>query len=240
MIKIGSRTKVSIAVVVLAAITATSHVYLILEDIGGTALWNAKEAYFFVGINRVGHRVNGLRFPYFLVENLIAGPETPNDRTDYLVVIRVAPPDVERHVLTLQPSLGTGPGQYTPKKGRIYANYPALGGLCFWAGDRFEQATQEERQGFDGIEGLTEKDFDSGWSSRGFWVGPQNSRLTFRINVNNNSELSVNSAVAIAWHRSFSINLLRAGHSPERIWDLGLRWGVVRAAEYREAFRDRD
>jgi hypothetical protein len=87
-------------------------------------------------------------------------------------VIRVTPSAVERHVLKLdEREPWTGPGWYTPKRGHIYENYPALEGLCFWAGDHFEPATQEERRGFNGVDGLTEKDFDSGWSSRAFGVG---------------------------------------------------------------------
>jgi hypothetical protein len=234
------RTIVAIALAIFwIAMAASSHVYLILESSGGTALWNANEAYLFIGVDLIGHRVNGLRFPWFLVENFIAGPEDQDDRRIYLAVIRVTPSAVERHVLKLdEREPWTGPDWYAPKRGRIYANYPALGGLCSWAGDHFEPATQEERRGFNGIDGLTEKDFDSGWYSRGFGVGPGYSRLTLTVETPDSSGLSVNSAEAAAWHSSLSINVLRPRHPPERIWNRGLRWGIVRPSEYRLAFQN--
>ncbi len=122
-----TRTKGAIAIViVLGVIAAMSHVYLILEMAGGTVLWSADEAYFFIGINRGGHRINGLRFPVFLVENYLGGVEAADDGRQYLVVIHVRASGVKRDVLTLQDGQ-YGPGQFTPKHGRIYANYPALG-----------------------------------------------------------------------------------------------------------------
>jgi hypothetical protein len=110
-----------------------------------------------------------------------------------LAVVRVTSSGVENHVLKLKdPEPGRGPGLYTPRANRIYANYPALGGLCVWAGDHFEPAALDGRQGVDGIVALTAKAFENenGWSKRG--VGVTRTDSNFTITVGDKFELAVN------------------------------------------------
>lgn len=241
-----SKTTAAIAIVILipVAIAASFKVYLNFEDSGTTVLWNDKEAYFFIGTRSIGHRVNLLWFPWFLAKNYLGAVEDPDDIRGSSDAIRVTSSNVEHHMLKvvdLPP--GAGPAMYTPLEGHIYVNYPALGGLCRWAGDHFESATPEERHRLDGITHLTNKDIEhdvNGWSKHSFAVGPGDINDTFPIEVGNSFKLSLSDLAAQNGDRAFSINLLRPGYTPERIWNRQLRWGRVSKAEYRRVFQDRE
>jgi hypothetical protein len=231
-----TKTKAAIAIAICAAvvIAASYRLYFIREDKGGTVLWNKNEAYFFIPISRRGKHVSSLRYAWFLAKEYLGAIEPADDDRESLAVVRVTPSRVENHMLPqtdLRP--GSGPSMYTPRKGRIYANCPALGGLCVWIGDHFEPAAQEEQRGFNGIEGLTEKDFDHGWSSSGFNSG-------FTINVGDQFTLSVNDSPMETENGAISIDLLRPGKPPERIWDLSVHKGRVSKTEYQHAFREHE
>jgi len=77
---------------------------------------------------------------------------------------------------------------YTPRGSHIYANCPALGGLCVWAGDHFDPATLDGRSGIDGIAALTGKTFENenGWTKRGFGVGQSDSNFVIDEAINLN------------------------------------------------------
>ncbi len=129
---------------------------------------------------------------------------------------------------------------YTPLEGRIYANYPELGGLCRWAGDHFEPATPEEQRRLDGIGHLTNRDIahvDNGWSKRSVQVGPGDSDDAFTIEVGNDFRLSPSDLGGKNGDRILSINLLRPGHGPEKIWDVDLRSGRISRTEYQHVFQ---
>jgi len=215
-------------------------IYVILDRGGGIALWSANEAYLFIGIDRIGHRVNALRFPWFFTKNFLGAIEDPDDRIYPLHVTRVTSSGIEYHVLELvSREPGDLPGQFTPRNGRIYANYPALGGLCVWVGDHFEPASPAERQGFHGFEGLNRRDWDSGWSSRPFGTGPGSASSAFTIQVAD-FVVAVNAHAAITGSGSIFIGVRRAGQTAERILDLRSRWGIVGKTEYEQAFKSRE
>jgi len=234
---------IAAAILVTAVVTAARfNIYLILDGSAGTVLWNAEEADFFVGIRHIGHEVNSLRFPWFLAKNYLGAVEEPDNDRGSLVVIRVTSSAVERHVqkLSYDPP-GSGPAMYTPLEGHVYANCPELGGLCLWAGDRFEPATPEERQRFDDIGRLTNKDIENradGWSKRSFQVGPGDSDDMFTIEVSNRFRLSASDRAGQNGDRILSINLQRPDRSSEKIWDVDQRWGTVNKKEYRHVFQD--
>lgn len=179
-----NRMKAMIAVAILAAAIASWKIYFLREYTHGDVLWNASEAYLFMGVSREGLHVSCLRYPWVFVQGYLGAAESPDDGHGSLIVIRVTSSGVEHHVLKLEDRTpGSGPGFITPLDGRIYANYPALGGLCRWAGDHFERATQEERRRLDGISRLTVLDIDNGengWSKRGFPNGLTDYKFTSR------------------------------------------------------------
>jgi hypothetical protein len=223
---------------VAAMLAAKADGFVIFAGADGTALWSANEAYVFVLTRHIGHRVSYLRFPWFLVKNYLGGIEDPDDDSRSLSVIRVTPSVVERHTVAIgNREPGSEPKSYAPRKGRIYVNYPALGGLCFWAADHFEAAAQEERRGFYG-QGLTEKDFDTGWSERTFGVAPGSASSTFSVRVGESLELSVNSHTTLMGAGTISIKVLRPGKNPEVEWDHVTHWGIVGRTEYQSIFHE--
>jgi hypothetical protein len=225
---------------VVATFAAKVDIFLILDGADGTALLSANEVYVFVDTRHIGHRVSYLRFPWFFVKNYLGGIEDPDDDTRSLAVIRVTPSVVEHHTLTVgNREPGSEPKSYAPRKGRIYVNYPALGGLCFWATDHFEAATHEDRQGFYG-QRLTEKDFDTGWSERTFGASPGSAGSAFSVRVGDSLDLSVKSHTTFTGSGRISIEILRPGRNPERVWEHATHWGIVGHAEYQSIFDKRD
>ena len=226
---------------VAVVIAARSKVYLLLDGSDGTVLSSANEAYVFVDTRHIGHRVSYLRFPWFLVENYLGGIEVPDDDLDSLAVIQVTPSATERHTVTFDGRIpGSAPTDYTPRKGRIYVSYLALGGLSFWAGDHFEAATQEERQSFyaEGGRKLTEKDFDTGWSERNFSVSPGSGSSEFSIRVGDDLELLTRCHTAFTGSGIVSISTRHRGKNPELVWEHATHWGIVGRTEYQSVFHE--
>lgn len=238
--RIKPKAMISIAIVAAVMAAASFNVYFIREYSGGTALWNASEAYVFTGFGRQGHHVRCLRYPWFSIKQYLGGIEDADDDRDFLVVFRITSSGVERHALKVENrEPGMGPEQYTPLEGRIYVNYPALGGLCWWAGDHFEPATQEERRRLGDFKHLTEGDIENdanGWSKCRFAPTMQDKKFTidvggkFRVSITNLAERNGTNGTVL-------VDVLRSGKAPERIWDFYARRGMVSWAEYKLTFR---
>jgi hypothetical protein len=210
--------------------------YFIRDDTGGWVLWNANEAYFFVGFSTRGLHVSWLGYPWFLFKSYLGGfaaAELPDDERSSLVVVRVTSAGAEHHILKQDSEPGSGPALYTPRGGYIYANCPALRGLCVWAGDHFDPATLDGRRGIDGIAALTGKTLEneSGWSKRG--LDPN-----FTIDVGDKFKLLVNTKET--GHGAISIDMLSPGRTPTRVFNLDVRNERVNRNEYRHAFQDRE
>ena len=234
-----------IAILVATMVTiASCKIYFLRENSGGYVIWNADEAYLFIHVTRQGLPVRYLRYPLFVVGEILGVVESVDDDRASVIVIRVTSSSVERHVLKLADRAdggpGSDPGEYTPLEGHIYAMCPPLDGLCRWAGDHFERATQEERQRLYGIKSLTRKDFENdkdGWSRRQFRAGSTDRKFT--IKVGDKFELSVNNiGVNGTENGTVSIDLLRPGKAPERIKDFYRRERKVSRTEYQHAFQD--
>jgi|ERR1700722_2795255 hypothetical protein len=139
--------KVLAIVVAIVVAAATLHIFQLDESSHGFVIWNENEAYLFVKINRMGYKASFLKVPWILLREVLTVGVEPSEIRGVLVVIRVTSSSVERHVVQMDRSNG-GPGsdpeRLTPIDGHIYAFCP-FQGLCRWAGDHFEPATQEER-----------------------------------------------------------------------------------------------
>jgi hypothetical protein len=249
-----NRSKAAIAIAVLVAavmVAASFSIYAADEGAGGFMIWNRDEAYFFVHVDRRGYSASFLTFPWIMVMEYFGDVTLPSESREFLVVIRVTPSGVERHVVRLADldngGGGTDPSKYTPLGVHIYADCPPLDGLCRWAGDHFERATQEERrtimpERFGPTSRLTTEDFSNdpdGWSRRVFVAGPADRNLT--IEVGDQFRLLVkNLGVKGTKNGKVSIDLLRPGKTPERIGDFETYVGRLSRAEYRHAFQDRE
>ncbi len=246
-----SKKKIGIAILVAAFLAAaTFKIYAIREGAGGLAIWNQTEAYIFIGVGRIGDRSSYFWFPWILFKEHVlggfAGAVERNDGRAFLVVIHITSTGVERHVVALEDPVngepGTDPSKYTPINGRIYATCPkGLYGLCWWAGDHFEKASEEERRRFDGISRLTTGDFENdadGWSRRGFG-GANPPYGTLEVGVGDQFKLLMNVVKVEGTDLgTMSIDLQRPGRAAERIGAFEAREGSVSRAEYLHAFRD--
>jgi hypothetical protein len=232
--------KWKITVAILGTILLLSvilNAYLIRDDAGGTVLWNAQEAYCFIGVTTLGRRVKWIQYPLVVALEWLGNIGPPDDAGSSLIVIHISSSGVERHTLDLPDRRpGSGPGFFTPKGGRIWANWPTIGGLCWWAGDHFEPAPEEQQRASGGIGGLTKKDFDAGWSEDGVAAQGENH---FESKVGEEFDLSVAGWARAPDGRSgISINMRTPGHPPRSVLELNSRNGLVSRSEYRRAFRN--
>jgi len=236
-----TRKLVAIFVAVFwVALAARSHVYLNLEAANVTTLHDSSEAYLFVEVDHLGHRIRALRFPLLLLENYLGGVEDPDDHADSLDVIHVTPSRVEYHVLKIEDrGPGTRPSMYTPLEGRIYLNYNAAGGLCWWNHDHFEPPTERERQRILG-DHLLQEDNDgdvNGWSKTRFGTVPFAWR-TAKIDGGHEFALWLSTNANLGGSSDLSIRLIRPGRSTEVIWSRHLMWGMVTPGYYQRIFFD--
>lgn len=156
----------TLAVVLSAALNA----YLIRSDGGGYGPWNAKEACFFIYEDTLGRHVKWIGYPLAAVGEMFGYILPLDDSRGTLFVLRVTSEGVQRHVLDLKDYRQVGaPSMFTPLEGRIWASCPALGGLCWWAGDHFERANQEELRRLGERASLNNDSYDdeNGWSKHG-------------------------------------------------------------------------
>ncbi len=214
-------------------LSAAFNAYLIRTDVGGTALWNAREAYFFIGLDTVGRHVKWIQYPFLVAGEVLGDIEPPDDGLVSLFVLRVTPDGVERHILKHRDRRpGSGPGMFTPLEGRIWLNYPSIGGLCWWAGDHFERATPEELKKLGGLSSLDNQSYvdKNGWSKSGVWNG----HIGW-MKMGNGVELL---AGGTSPRDSLTIEMRKPGREPTTIFSLSVSAGLVSGSEYRRAFRD--
>jgi hypothetical protein len=228
----GAKTIIVVAILVGAMVTAASlKLYFIREDSGGEVLWNAKEAYLFIGVDRTGFQVSSFEYPWAVLREYLNGVRPPDAVRSLGTAIRVTPSAVERHKVE---DLGLF---YTPLEGRIYAM--CQGNLCRWSGDHFDQATEDEARRSDGINRLIARDFDNvnGWYKRGIGAGPRDIYARTTVDVGGRFTLLEKSEpIGRIGYAAVSIYVQRAGQNPETIWHLDGHPRRVSKAEYEESF----
>ncbi len=207
--------------------------YYIREDSGGLCLWSSEEAVLFLGTTRFGYRVSYLTWPWQILRQHLNGVPVPTDKHSRLTVLRVTPSGVERHVL----EEAEEPDLYTVLHGQIYAN--CHGSLCKWSNGRFEEATEEEQRKLDGINRLTNHEFDNvgGWSKKGIGGAPEDIFARSAIDVGGRFTIAEKSdPTGRTGYIAVSIYVQRPGQAPERIWYLDGHPRRVSKAEYERVF----
>ncbi len=215
-----------LAIVLSAGINA----YMIRVDAGGDALWNSREAYVFIGMDTRGLHVKWIGYPLLVAGQVLGKIEPPDDDRGSMVVIHATPAGAEQHVLELADRRpGSGPSMITRMEGRIWANFPALGGLCWWAGDHFERATPDELQRFGGIEHFAPGYIESGWSKR--IVGDGGG---FDMALGGDTTVSLNDG---GLRGPISIEIQKKGQAPTKVFSLDSRSGLVSRGRYVQTFQ---
>jgi hypothetical protein len=242
----GKALAILIAIVVVAG---SFDIYGADEGAGGFVIWNQSEAYLFAQIDLRGSHASLLKFPWILLKEFLVVGIPPNETRAFLVVIRVTSSSIERHVVNLADrsdgGAGSDPSRFTPIGDHIYADCPSLGGLCRWAGDRFEPATHEERSDispdrYSPQSRLSTDDFENdrnGWSRRGFVAGPVDRSFSveignqFRLLLNNVGEKGTKNGVV-------SISIVRPSETPQRVATFKTYEGLLGSGAYWHIFRD--
>jgi hypothetical protein len=154
--------------VILAALVVLPfaiNAYFVRNEAGCSFIWNAKEAYLTVGESTLGYRVKLAGYPFEAALALLGNVALPDDMRRSSTLVHVSASGVERYALHLSgDGNDLGPGVLSRRDGRLWANWPAHGNLCFWAGDHFEPASEELRHGPDWLDYTNPRHQDEGWS----------------------------------------------------------------------------
>lgn len=214
------------------------RVYFIRKDTGVELLWNRDEAYLFISVVPRGFHVRYVGYPFVWFSQFLYAVPSTDDARISVTVIRVTQSSVESHVVAV---VDNGPGSIpdsnTPIEGHIYANYPGLGGRSRWFDDRFVAANEAERQRLGDIDHLTTYDIDNvnGWSKRNISLGMGGQST---VVVGSKFSLLVkNEATSEREYPRMSINLLRPGRAPERLWYLDGSPHRVSRSVYERTFK---
>lgn len=235
-----------IAVGILTAITLAlvyPMVYAVQGSGGGALFWDASEAFLFISENSYGARMNYLRYA---LEPLLVGMgvvhATGAESCSKTLVIRVADKKVQRYDTDLyRYAEESGCSfQFELFRGQIYAvSWPRL---LKWSGTRFERTTPEEYGAYaTALSGgktvsLHPWEFDNvdGWSMRALGQTPPKYDL-----VLNGQPVTIVYSGETWPPKPLSVDLMRPGQAPERIWEFDGRAHRVSKAEYEHTFEKR-
>lgn len=231
--------KMILLLIVLTAvmIAASLHTYYIRTQAGGDLFWNADEAYVFLDIGARGYRFSYLQEFYWRVREAFGDVRLRDREHHSVVVLRVTPETVQRYVVD-----DMHPGSFDFFDGSIYAgDLDKEGGLLKWTGTHFEQPSPEEQRKLKGGAALANPPSFrnvNGWSKQqGLGLKEFDYQAEFPIELGGKPITLVAKSVNVA--SELSIDLLRPGRPPERIWYLDQRPRRVSKAEYERQFARR-
>lgn len=223
---------VSIILLILisaAVVIAQVQVYRVRNNSDEELLYSNDEAYLFIGVSSRGYRLNGLQYLFSLAKDRVGGVTLPEDIHSSIVVLRLAPNEVQRYTVD-----DIALDFYAPFENRIYAN--GHGKLWRWAGTHFELVNSEEKQRLEHT-GLT---LDASFTNLGGWSKQQS--LTHRRIGKSEFPMTVGGTpitlvVDVGYKASeASIVLRRPGQSDERLWYLSEKTRSISKPEYEKLF----
>jgi len=204
------------------------HVYYIGGSGDGDLLWNAKEAYLFVHGERRGYHVSYLGYLPELVKGYFGVIGSPDDESQFTLVIRITPSKTQR-------CEEKGEFHYfTPIENNIYAGRNDEN-LWKWTGGHFEKASIEDQRKLSGTQRLSNKDFNdaNGWSGR-FSITSK-IKEQFPITLDG-SPLTVEATTLNFIEGEVSVDLMRPNRPPENIFKRNGQPRRVSKGEYERAF----
>ena len=218
--------------VVLAVIIFGSIVklhFILDEGGGGYVLWKKDEAYLLMYDRPIGYRISILGYLLMPIREYFYAPAIPVDDKWALAVVRITPAETERYSQQSTVEIRN----FTPIESEIYAHCP--GGLCKWTGSEFHLISGQEEQEIGGEDHLSKREFAnvSGWSKlgiKGTSVGDDPGQYELSINLDTRTTLQVRGGNPV------SVDLLRPGRSPERVWYHEQRTRRVSSNEYEQVF----
>ena len=237
----GKTRVICVALLLVLAMAGLLRWYTLHQSVQGIVLWNAKEAYLFIGIQRNGYTGSYLRFPLNMALAYLGASTPISDSHLALVVIRVNSLGLDRHVLELPDRGARGgyiPENFTPLNGNIYAFHPGVG-FVRWAVDHFDPATPDEWEKLRILQETSQPDFENdanGWSRHTLFSGTPG--VPFDVEVDNKYRIKVNNVKTTDDASRLLIDLLHPEGAVERLFDLeSYHQRDVTASEYRHAFK---
>jgi hypothetical protein len=226
---------------VLLFLLISLKVYVIRGTGGGALYWNADEALLFIAENNYGARMSALRYiaePFLLSLGDVRAPD--DTRCRKTLVVGITDKDVHVYDTDLYRYGGENGCQFQAERfaGNFYE--VAWPKLWKWSDTRFDRPTPQEYgayaealfAGKTVLQHPWEFDNVNGWSMRGFGqTGP-----TYQFTLNGQP-------VTILFHgetshaEPLSVDLIRPGQAPQKIWSFDVRPHRVSKSEYETAFR---
>ena len=199
------------------------------EPSHGVLLWRDGEAYLLIGDATAGFRLSVLEYILALVKEYFHAVQLPNDKTSSFAMMKITPSGVERYEDKM-----TKLSRVTPVSEEIYAG--CLQGICKWTGTQFETISKDEEKGIGGETRLTDEDFSNidGWSRRRVWSSLKEQQIQ---PYNFSADLKDGTTLVVSGYNPVFIDLLRSGHSSERIWYNKAGTRMVSPSEYQRTFR---
>jgi hypothetical protein len=221
------------------ASAASSQVYYLVDHSGATLYWKGDEAYLFLGSGHTGYRFSYWKYSLIVIGEYFYSVPSPSDQRAIGTVMRVTPSGVERHV-EYGENAAKSADLLTPFDDGFYGMCSG-GALCKWTGKGFEPATEEEQGRHDGTNHLRRFDINNqtinGWSVREVRSSPGDH---FKVSVGDKFVIAAKN-LASEWrvHPPISIDLMRPGQPPERLYDANGTPRTVSRTEYERIFPKR-
>jgi hypothetical protein len=212
--------------------------YYLSDHSGATVYSKGDEAYLFLGSGHTGYRFSYLKYPLVVLGEYFNSPPSPSDQRAISTVMRVTPSGVERHVIDYDQQGGNAVDLLTPFDDGFYGMCSG-GILCKWTQRGFEPATEAEQRRHDGTNGLFRGNFNNqrinGWFVREIRRTPGDH---FEVQVGDKLVIAAkNQATDHGEHEWISVDLLRAGKPPERLYDVNGTPRRVSQTEYERSFQ---
>jgi hypothetical protein len=225
-----------IAIVALVA-SASLQMYYVVDHTGATLYWKGDDAYLFLGSGHTGYHFSYWKYPRVVIGEYFYSPPSPSDQRAIGTVIRVTPSGVERHVVEYGEHAGKTALLMTPFDDGFFGMCSG-DVLCKWTDKGFEPATEEERRRHDGtnrlFRGTSDNQTINGWSVRALGRTPGDH---FEVQVGDKFVIAAkNQASDVREHEWITVDLIRPGQPPERLYDVNGNGRTISQAEYERTF----
>jgi hypothetical protein len=233
------KTKTVIGLIVLAlalAASASLKVYFLADHVGATLFSRGDEAYLFLGAGHTGYRFRYLEYPLVRIMEYFNAPPSAEHRRASSLVIHLTQSRIERHTIDYGEAPST-PAFMTPFEDGFYAMCPGAV-LCKWTSHGFEPATEEGQRRLDGgnrlVRGSMNSQIVNGWYVRESFRSPGDHA---EVEIGKNLVISVqNHATDVRAYPKVSVDLLRSGQAPERLYNVDGTPRRINKSDYEQLF----
>lgn len=229
-----SRKRIILALVVVAGLLTLArfeYIYIIWDVAGAQLVCNADQAVIFVHEGSRGYQHSYLSFPLDAVKQMFYSVSPPDRQRFEYVLFVVTPTKVQRFEIA-----DSSLTDIDPVGDNLYAGSET--GIQKWTGSRFIRATAEEKQAYLNAMHSDSHgpDYDNyhGWSARSSILGGGLHQYVIALN-GNTLTLEVNGH----FNSDLSIEVIRRGQAPEKIWHLNESPRFVSRVEYEQVFGKR-